>query len=86
MKVFQVYLYTCSTDDIDAVKRKLSKPINTSDLVERIRNLTSVDWFKDQSAGWNNQKLVNFSQVLTQYGSCFSFNIGKFSDIYRVQE
>lgn len=74
------------TDDIEIIKGKLSEPIDTTDLVDRIQNITRVDWFKNQFAGWNNQKLVKFSQTLSKYGSCFSFNIDKFTDIFRIDQ
>lgn len=64
----------------------LKNPIDASNFIEVLKNITRVEWFKDQSASWNNQKSVEFTQTFSVSGSCFTFNLEKFDEIFRRSE
>jgi hypothetical protein len=86
LDLFQFSVLTCLTDDLTVVEKMWQKEVDTNDIVEKIKTRTRNDWFRNQSAGWNNQKTIDFSQTLSKYGTCFTFNTDKTSNIYRVEE
>lgn len=58
----------------------------TVDFIDRLKNITLIEWFKLQSASWSSGKTVKFAQTLFSFGLCFTFNPEKFDDVFRRSE
>lgn len=54
--------------------------------MEILREIARTDWFLEQSASWNKIYGAPFSQRLTPYGYCFTFNIMNASDLLNLNE
>lgn len=42
---------------------------------QKIKNLSEADWFERQTAEWNKRYQVEFTQIPTQQGFGFAFNM-----------
>ena len=61
---------------------KYKNIFDTKDLVRRLKKFYRIDWFRDQTASWNNEKTVEFTENFN-VGLCFTFNADSFGEIYK---
>lgn len=54
-------------------------------IVEEIKSLSKVYWFKAQTASFGKFSSAPFAEVLTVRGAAFSFNILNFSDLLNTK-
>jgi hypothetical protein len=68
--------------DFFYIPEKWKKLHNTDGFVESYKKYFRTAWFRNQSAFWNNKKVVKFSKNFNLL-LCFTFNMAKFDDVYR---
>ncbi|CAO1407576.1 unnamed protein product [Diamesa tonsa] len=78
----QAIALICKPDYLKTVDIKTQ----TRDLVDILREMARLDWFLEQSASWNKIYGTPFSQRLTPFGYCFTFNIINASDLLNLQQ
>lgn len=82
MARLQAIALICKPDYLKTVDIKTQ----TGDLVDILREISRLDWFLEQSASWNKIYGTPFSQRLTPFGYCFTFNIINASDLLHMNE
>jgi hypothetical protein len=63
---------------------KWKKLVATDDFVQRYRRYFRNEWFRNQSAFWNNEKVIRFSENINIH-LCYTFNMAKFNEVYREE-
>ena len=76
LQFFQAGSLLCLWDYYSDHNTLLNRTLDTSDLLVALENMTRRDWFRNQNAVWMH-KGVEFVEILTQYGWCFSVNFNR---------
>lgn len=58
--------------------------VDTSDLIERLRGMKRVEWFRNQTIDWIDKE-ASFSEILFLHGFCFTFNLIDFEEMFNSE-
>lgn len=78
----QALAFVCKPEYLKTVKFSTQ----SDNLIQLMREMARIDWFYQQSAGWNKLYSAPFALRLTPYGFCFTFNVLNASDLMNIDE